>query len=150
VIPPAASRYGREPLRFTLKNGGKGVIIAGRRCDDMSAPTPTRRAEQQAATVPEELLRAVVAYFDPVRVILFGSHARGEAGPDSDYDLLVVLDDDAPAEKLSWRAAWEARKDFHRAVDVVPCRESVFRRRSRLRSSPLAEIAREGVVLYER
>lgn len=111
---------------------------------------PTRQRWQQPGHVPEELLRSVVAYFDPVRVILFGSHARGEAGPDSDYDLLVVLDDDAPKEKLHWSAAWEARKDFHGAVDVVPCRESAFRRRSRLRGSPLAEIAREGVVLYER
>ena len=111
--------------------------------------TLTRRQER-AVPVPQELLRSVVAYFDPVRVILFGSHARGEAGPDSDYDLLVVLDDDAPKEKQHWSAAWEARKDFHGAVDVVPCRESAFRQRSRLRSSPLAEIAREAVVLYER
>ena len=110
----------------------------------------TMRQRQEPAQVPEELLRSVVVYFDPVRVILFGSHARGEAGPDSDYDLLVVLDDDAPEERLSWRAAWEARKDFHRAVDIVPCREPAFRRRSWLRGSPLAEIAREGIVLYER
>ena len=114
----------------------------------MTALTTQRR--EPPARVPDELLRSVVAYFDPVRVILFGSHARGEAGPDSDYDLLVVLVDDAPAEKLSWRAAWEARKDFHRAVDIVPCRESAFRQRSRLRGSPLARIAREGIVLYER
>ena len=48
--------------------------------------------------VPPELLDPVVAYFQPRRVIVFGSVARGEAGPDSDIDLLVVLDDDAPAE----------------------------------------------------
>lgn len=29
--------------------------------------------------------------FDPLRIILFGSHARGDATPDSDIDLLVVL-----------------------------------------------------------
>jgi predicted nucleotidyltransferase len=34
--------------------------------------------------VPPELLDAVVAHFDPVRVILFGSRARGDAGADSD------------------------------------------------------------------
>ena len=46
--------------------------------------------------VPADLLQSVVAYFGPRQVILFGSHARGEAGPDSDIDLVVVLDDDAP------------------------------------------------------
>lgn len=59
----------------------------------------TTQSRQQAPWVPDELLRSVVAYFAPVRVILFGSHVRGEAGPDSDYDLLVVLDDDAPPDK---------------------------------------------------
>lgn len=54
--------------------------------------------------VPPELLDPVVAYFQPRRVIVFGSVAHGDAGPDSDIDLLVVLDDDAPKEKLTYRA----------------------------------------------
>jgi len=58
----------------------------------------------QTAQVPAELLDRVVAYFHPRRVILFGSQARGEAGPDSDFDLLVILDDDAPADRLTLRA----------------------------------------------
>lgn len=33
----------------------------------------------------------IVKRFHPEKVILFGSHARGEAGPDSDVDLLVVM-----------------------------------------------------------
>jgi hypothetical protein len=37
-------------------------------------------------SVPAELLDPVVAYFRPQRVILFGSTARREAGPDSDFD----------------------------------------------------------------
>ena len=42
--------------------------------------------------VPAALLDRVVAYFRPARVILFGSRARGDHQPDSDYDLLVVVD----------------------------------------------------------
>ena len=38
-----------------------------------------------------EMLRRIVARFDPDRIILFGSRARGTAGPDSDVDLLVIL-----------------------------------------------------------
>jgi len=64
------------------------------------------RPPMSAAPVPAELLNAVVAYFRPLRVILFGSAARGDAGPDSDIDLLVLLDDDAPAEKLTLAAGY--------------------------------------------
>jgi uncharacterized protein len=75
-----------------------------------------------AASVPPELLNAVVEYFRPLRVILFGSVARGDAGPDSDIDLLVILDDDAPPEHLTLAAGYQARRSYHRAADVIPCR----------------------------
>jgi len=37
------------------------------------------------------MVQRIVRRFRPERVILFGSHARGEAGPDSDVDLLIVM-----------------------------------------------------------
>jgi uncharacterized protein len=101
-------------------------------------------------TVPGELLRPVVAYYQPRKVILFGSQARGEAGADSDYDLFVVVDDDIPPERLSWQGKYEARKTYHRAVDIVACRVSVFERKRAVAGS-LSHIAdQEGVVVYER
>lgn len=39
----------------------------------------------------EEMVARIVERFHPEKVILFGSHARGGAGPDSDVDLLVVM-----------------------------------------------------------
>ena len=39
-----------------------------------------------------EMVRRIVSQFSSEKVILFGSHARGEAGPDSDVDLLVIFD----------------------------------------------------------
>lgn len=38
-----------------------------------------------------DLVRQVVAAVRPLKVILFGSRARGDAKPDSDYDLMVVV-----------------------------------------------------------
>ena len=38
------------------------------------------------------IVKRIVQEFDPEQVILFGSQARGDAGPDSDVDLLVVMD----------------------------------------------------------
>ena len=39
----------------------------------------------------DRMVKRIVKQFDPEKIILFGSHARGDAGPDSDVDLLVVL-----------------------------------------------------------
>ena len=75
-----------------------------------------------APLVPPELLDPVVAYFKPLRVILFGSRARGDARPDSDIDLLVVVDDDTPAEKVTIKAGFESRRSYHSAADVIPVR----------------------------
>jgi predicted nucleotidyltransferase len=100
--------------------------------------------------VPEELLRSVVAHFDPQRVIVFGSVARGEAGPDSDIDLVVVLDDDTPLDRLGADSIYEARKNYPRAVDILPCRGSVLNERAQAKGSFAAAVLREGVTVYER
>lgn len=52
---------------------------------------------------------------------------RGESGPESDIDLLVILDDDAPADKQILRARQESRRGHDRPVDVVPVRDTVYR-----------------------
>src|SRR5689334_5464702 len=106
--------------------------------------------ERVVTPPPAALLDAVVAYFKPLRVILFGSHARGGADPDSDYDLLVVVDEDTPPERLRLAAGYEARRGFQRPADVVPCRESTFRRRARVPGTLCYAAATEGIVVYER
>ena len=47
-----------------------------------------RRVSQSAI---KKMVRRIVMQFDPDKVVLFGSYARGNAGPDSDVDLLVVM-----------------------------------------------------------
>ena len=100
--------------------------------------------------VPPELLDPVVAYFQPRRVIVFGSVARGEAGPDSDIDLLVVVDDDTPAEKVTSRAGFESRLPYRHPADVIPCREETYRRMSRVVGTLPYAARTEGIVVYER
>lgn len=50
----------------------------------------------QSDPVLAEIVRRLVEAYQPERIYLFGSVARGDAGPNSDYDLLVVVPDDAP------------------------------------------------------
>ena len=78
-----------------------------------------RDSHLSVPTVPDDLLRPVIAHFQPRKVILFGSQARGDAGDDSDYDLFVIVEDDTPPERLSWQSKYEARRTYHRAVDIV-------------------------------
>jgi hypothetical protein len=100
--------------------------------------------------VPADLLDRVVRYFDPEAVILFGSRARGDAGPDSDFDLLVILPDHAPPEKRTLRAGWESRRGWHGAADIFPCTRTVFEQRRRVIGSLPDIAAHEGVVVYGR
>ena len=50
-----------------------------------------------------EAVRRLIEAYAPEKVYLFGSAARGDAGPDSDYDLLLVVPDDAPPERTRSR-----------------------------------------------
>jgi HEPN domain-containing protein len=97
--------------------------------------------------VPRDLLDPVVEYFKPQRVILFGSRARGQASRDSDIDLLVIVDDDTPPEKLTWKAGYEARRTS-RAADVVPMRAETFERTRAIVNTLAAEADADGIVVY--
>jgi predicted nucleotidyltransferase len=103
-----------------------------------------------ATLIPPQLLDSVVAHFRPQRVIVFGSVARGEAGADSDIDLLVVVDDDTPKEAFSAQSVYQARRDYHQAVDILPCRASVLKARAQAKGSFADIVLREGITVYER
>lgn len=100
--------------------------------------------------VPETLLSRVVDVFGPRRVILVGSRARGDARADSDYDLVVVLDDEVPDELLSARRRYEGRRGLAIPADIIPCREAVLNERARAIGSFAHTVLTEGVVVYER
>ncbi len=95
-----------------------------------------------------ELLRRLVAAYQPERVYLFGSRARGDTGPDSDYDLLLVVPDDAPPERRRARLAYEVLRGTGVATDVLVCTRSWFARREGLRASLPGTVLREGRLLH--
>jgi len=97
--------------------------------------------------IPSDLLDPVVEFFKPQRVILFGSRARGEATRDSDIDLLVIVDDDTPPEKLTWKAGYEAHRS-DRPADVFPIRAQDFERERAVVNTLAAEADADGIVVY--
>jgi len=97
--------------------------------------------------VPRDLLEPVVDYFRPQRVILFGSWARGEAARDSDIDLLVIVDDDTPPEKLHWQDGFGAYRS-KRDADIFPVRAEDFERNRAIVNTLAAEADTDGIVVY--
>ncbi|MBP8953053.1 MAG: nucleotidyltransferase domain-containing protein, partial [Armatimonadetes bacterium] len=47
----------------------------------------------------DEIVRRIREAVDPDKIILFGSRARGDAGPDSDYDILIIAPSDRPRSR---------------------------------------------------
>ena len=108
--------------------------------------------EAQAVNIEDpvlaEAVRRLVEAFHPERIYLFGSRAQGEAGPDSDYDLLVVVPDSAPPEHRSSRLAYEALWGTGTAADVLVWTREAFESRLHLRASLPSTILSEGRLLY--
>lgn len=98
----------------------------------------------------DRLLAALVPALDPEEIWLFGSRARGEADEDSDYDLLVVMADDAPAELLSPVVAYRAARPAGVAVDVIPARHARFNRYRNTVGTLAYEVAADGRRIYVR
>ena len=95
-----------------------------------------------------EVVRRLVSAYSPDRIYLFGSVARGDAGVDSDYDLLLVVPDDAPPERRRSRLAYEALRGTGAAADVLVCTRSYFDDRRTLEASLPGTVLREGRLLH--
>jgi len=101
------------------------------------------------AEVIPTVLQRIVERFHPLRVVLFGSHARSEERADSDLDLLVVL----PETTDKRRSAIEIRRalgDLPVCKDIIVTTEDEIARRGDLVGTVLRPALREGKVLYER
>lgn len=74
----------------------------------------------------DELVKRTVEAVHPVRIILFGSAARGATGPDSDLDLLVVVPDGIHRRRTA-QTIYKSLKGLGFAKDVVVVTESDVR-----------------------
>lgn len=95
-----------------------------------------------------EIVRRLVEAYQPERVYLFGSKARGEAGPDSDYDLLLVVPDEAPPERRDSDLGYRALRGTGIGADILVWTRSAFERRRRVVCSLPATVLREGKLLH--
>lgn len=93
-------------------------------------------------------MRRLVEAYGPERIYLFGSTARGDAGPDSDYDIMIVVSDDAPVERQDCGLAYRALRGLGIAKDVLVWTRGEFEKRLHLKASLPSTILREGKLLH--
>jgi len=105
-------------------------------------------------TLDETLLKTIaarlVAEFHPEEILLFGSHARGEAGEHSDLDILVIVSSsgERPTERAS--RAYRCLRGVMVPMDIlVKTREEVERFRG-VRASLVHRILERGKRVYGR
>ncbi|MDT0631068.1 nucleotidyltransferase domain-containing protein [Rubrivirga sp. S365] len=105
------------------------------------------------ATPPlRQMIAAVAEAVRPRRVVLFGSHAAGGAGEDSDVDLLVIedgpLDEAGRADEMV--RLWEALAPFRVPADILVYTEEEVAQWGATTNHAVAHALREGTVVYER
>ncbi|MGD0463849.1 MAG: nucleotidyltransferase domain-containing protein [Tepidisphaeraceae bacterium] len=111
------------------------------------------KAPAELSVIPMETIREmgklIGERFHPDKVILFGSYARGEAGIDSDVDLMVVMESKAQWYERSvpiWMAISER---WIEPIDIIVRSPEVFAQRQSQPDTLEYAAMREGVVLYE-
>jgi len=109
---------------------------------------PIMEKERLGRTL-DRMVRRLVKRFDPVQIVLFGSQARGDARPDSDIDLLVVLPHVENKRQAAIRIGNEL-SDLPVSKDIVVTTPEEIAVRGNIIGDVLRPALREGKVIYER
>jgi predicted nucleotidyltransferase len=95
----------------------------------------------------DRLVRLIVAEVDPLRVVLFGSAARGESTETSDVDLLVVVPDGTPRRSTAMRI-YGSITDVTLPFDIVVATPGDLEKYGALPGLIYRHILRDGRELY--
>ena len=96
-----------------------------------------------------EMVRRIVDGFHPQKIILFGSRARGDAAPDSDADLLVVMHVRGSRRRQAARME-AALAGIGLPKDIIIVTPGEFERLRHVVGGIVYPAVREGRVLYDR
>jgi predicted nucleotidyltransferase len=96
----------------------------------------------------EEMVRRLVTAFHPDYIYLYGSRARGEAGPDSDYDLMMVVPSSQIPRYRRDQQAFRALCGMGVPKEVIVLTRAEFEAGQQVTCSLPATVLREGRLLY--
>ncbi|MBA2504663.1 MAG: nucleotidyltransferase domain-containing protein [Thermoleophilaceae bacterium] len=120
-----------------------GLGDHGRLAAETYGAAPQHREYPPPGEATELARQLVEAASAPARVILFGSAARGEAGPDSDYDFLVI-EREVHDHGTEWTTLREALGNVDRMVDILLYDEARAERRAKVPGTVVNRALREG------
>ena len=113
--------------------------------------TPPAPLRPPTAVDVDEAVARIVRAFDPVRIDVFGSVARGDEQAGSDLDLLIVFETLDRADKRPTAVrALRALDGLSVPADVVVTSPEEIARRGRLVGSVLREALQHGRTVYTR
>lgn len=96
----------------------------------------------------EQIVARVLRRMRPLRIVLFGSRAKGQARLDSDYDLLVIAHSDQPRYRRS-APLYAELADLPLEVDALVYTPDEVAAWQNVSESLVSTAIREGIVLYE-
>ena len=111
-----------------------------------------RNLKQKLAQIIEDLKP-----YDPEKVILFGSYARGEAGKESDVDLLIVKETEKPRydryddiSRLLYKRKYYGTDKHIKGLDFRVYTPQKLKERFDLGDFFIEEVLDQGKVIYEK
>ena len=107
----------------------------------------TREPQVTTESEIQDLCRRLADLYRPVRITLFGSHARGDARPDSDVDLLVEMEYTGSSLDMAGQMLCAVETVF--PVDILVRAPGKMHERALMGDQFASEIIRTGKVVYE-
>jgi len=111
-----------------------------------SVPTINER-QQIPKVVIRQMVQSIADRLAPQRIILFGSYAAGSERPESDVDLLIIIETDRRESDVAMEIRRWLQPQF--ALDLVAITPDRLKQRIAWGDSFLRGILQQGVVLYE-
>lgn len=96
----------------------------------------------------DDLVRQIAENFRPQKIVLFGSYAYGVPHPESDVDLLIVMDTDLKESRQACLISESLERDLF-GLDILVRTPKNLQERIVLGDSFLEEITTHGLVIYE-
>jgi len=117
----------------------------------MATPNLTVPTVDVRKRIPQVVIRRLARHiakeFKPQKIILFGSYARGDPRPESDVDLLIVMNTKLKEGQQSLKIRRSLGVMF--GLDLIVRTPKRLSQRLKMGDSFLQDVIKEGKVLYE-
>lgn len=112
----------------------------------IEVPTVDKRKRIPQKAI-DEVVRQIAEKFHPQQIILFGSYARGNPRPESDVDLLVIMD--TPMKEVEQAIQICQQIPYKFGLDLIVRTPKRLAERLKMGDWFLRDIVEEGKVVYE-